>query len=187
MDKFVQGLEKEISKTLTENGAIAYNTTGNKLLDLFGTIGALRNRPAASINGKFMEAFLEDKLLAMKMLFYARNIRGGLGERETPKTIYSFLADNYPDIMRKNLVLVPLFGRWDDLYAFVGTKLEKDAFDIMKEQFLTDLTALQNNEKTISLLGKWLKSAEHVSYASCRLGKLTAKHFGLSLKQYRKS
>ena len=187
MHKFVQGLERESNKTLTENGAVAFSSTGNKLLDLFGTIGALRSRPAASINGKFMEAFLEDKLLAMKMLFYARNIRGGLGERETAKVIYSFMADNYPEIMKKNLALVPFFGRWDDMYVFVGTKLEKEAFDLMKEQFLADLTALQKNEKTISLLGKWLKSAEHVSYASCRLGKITAKHFGLSLKQYRKS
>lgn len=187
MGNFVEALEKENNKTLTENGALAYSSTGNSLLDLFGSIGALRTRSVADINGKFMSAFLEDKLLAMKMLFYARNIRGGLGERRTFRTICAFLADNYPSIMQKNLLLVPFFGRWDDMYAFVGTKLEKEAFNIMKEQFLADLTALQNNEKTISLLGKWLKSAEHVSYASCKLGKLTAKYFGLSLKQYRKS
>ena len=109
---------RENNKTLTENGALAYSSTGNSLLDLFGSIGALRTRSVADINGKFMSAFLEDKLLAMKMLFYARNIRGGLGERRTFRTICAFLADNYPSIMQKNLLLVPFFGRWDDMYAF---------------------------------------------------------------------
>lgn len=187
MDKFIQGLERENNYTLTENGAKAFSSTGSGLLDLFGSIGALRNRSVGSITTKFTNAFLEDKLLAMKMLFYARNIRGGLGERNTAKVIYAFMADNYPDIMKKNFAIIPLFGRWDDMYTFVGTKLEKEAFDFMKEQFLADLTALQNNEPTISLLGKWLKSAEKVSYTTGRLGKLTANYFGLSLKQYRKS
>ena len=187
MNKFLNALEIENNKTLTENGAVAFKSTSSKLLDLFGVIGAMRNRPMGHINSMFLEAFFEDKLLAMKMLFYARNIRGGLGERRTAQVIYSYLADSYPDIMKKNLHLIPLFGRWDDMYAFVGTKLEEDAFAIMKEQFLEDLTALKNNAKTISLLGKWLKSAEKVSYRSCKLGKITANHFGLSLKQYRQS
>ena len=187
MNKFLNALEMENNKTLTENGAVAFSSTSSKLLDLFGTIGALRTRSIGSINTMFLDAFLEDKLLAMKMLFYARNIRGGLGERRTAQTIYAYLADNYPDIMKKNLYLIPVFGRWDDMYAFVDTKLEEDAFAIMKDQFLEDLNALKNNVKTISLLGKWLKSAEKVSYKTCRLGKITAKHFGLSLKQYRQS
>ena len=93
-----------------------------------------------------------------------------------------WLASTHTDAARRNLRYIPEFGRWDDLYIFEGTKLHYDAFDLMKEQFMLDL-----NCKTPSLLAKWLKSENASSYESRRLGEVTAKHFGLTHKQYRKS
>lgn len=61
----------------TENGAMAYSTTENDLLDLFSQIGSLRNRSESEIESKFAKAFRENSLLATKMMFYCGNVRGG--------------------------------------------------------------------------------------------------------------
>lgn len=184
-NKFIKGLKEETNQTLTENGAVAYRTTNSDLLDMFAVIGALRTRPSNEIIAKFTKAFAEDNLLAMKMLFYARNIRGGLGEKRTFKVLIKYMADFHTDVMRKNINLVPIFGRWDDLYEFVGTELENDAFDVIKEQLSSDIVNARNG-KSISLLAKWLKSTSGISIESAKLGKLTAKKLNLSYKEYRK-
>jgi hypothetical protein len=74
-------LKKEANKTYTENGAVTCATTLCDCLDLFATIGALRRENDAEITARFDRAYAEDADLAMKTLFFARDIRGGLGER----------------------------------------------------------------------------------------------------------
>ena len=61
----------------TENGAMAYDTTNNALLDLFAQIGALRPRSIEEITIKYANAYAVNSELAIKMLFYCGNIRGG--------------------------------------------------------------------------------------------------------------
>ena len=83
---FAQAMSNETKWTRTENGAIALNTTSDACLDLFGTIGALREADEERITTLFEEAYKENPLLATKIAFYARDIRGdkntsGLGER----------------------------------------------------------------------------------------------------------
>ena len=183
-ENFIKSIKNETNETLTENGAVAYRTTNSDLLDLFAVIGALRTRPSQEIETKFIKAFAEDQLLAMKMLFYARNIRGGLGERRTFRILIKYLANYHQEVMTKNINLVPIFGRWDDLYEFVKTPLEDLAFDVIKNQLEADLAALEAG-KQISLLAKWLKSTSGVSIESAKLGKLTAKKLHYSYKEYR--
>lgn len=72
---FATAMNNEAAWTTTENGALAKNTTGNACLDLFGTIGALRNAEDLRVQVLFEEAYKEDPLLATKILFYARDIR----------------------------------------------------------------------------------------------------------------
>ena len=74
---FAQTAKNTATMKLTENGAVAYSTTDNALLDLFAQIGALRPRTEAEITIKYAEAYAVDPALATKMLFYAGNIRGG--------------------------------------------------------------------------------------------------------------
>jgi hypothetical protein len=73
------------------------------------------------------------------------------------------------------------FGRWDDLYAFEGTPLETDAFNIIKHQLALDVKC-----KTPSLLAKWLKSENASSKETTRLGNKTRKFLGMTHKEYRK-
>lgn len=185
-NKFLQGMTAETNWKKTENGADALKSTLNSLLDLFGTIGALRTRSDSEIQLAFMKAFNEDNLLALKMLFYARNIRGGLGERKVFRVILKWMVERNPEHILVNFDNIVKFGRWDDMYTLVGTRLEKESLEFMKVQFNVDLERIQAG-RPISLLGKWLKSANSHSVETRSLGLLTAKAFGLSEKDYRKS
>ena len=99
-------LKTEANRALTENGAAALLSAGSDCLDLFAAIGALRNADEQEITVRFVRAYAEDRDLAMKMLFYSRDIRGGLGERRVFRTILRYLADAEPESVRKNLLLI---------------------------------------------------------------------------------
>lgn len=93
-----------------------------------------------------------------------------------------WLAKTQPEIARRNLIHIPLYGRWDDLYVFIDTPLENDALQIMKDQLELDVQC-----KTPSLLAKWMKSENTSSKESQRLGKITRQYLGMTAKQYRKT
>ena len=83
--------------TFTENGADCHRTSGSALLDCFAICGAMRNRTDSEIETVFQKAIIENPLLALRLAFYTRDIRGGLGERRTGrvmlcKTLHSILS-----------------------------------------------------------------------------------------------
>lgn len=189
MNKFVNAVSYEADfngvKTKTENGADARFSTGSKVLNMYGTIGALRNRSEYEIVEKFKASWNEDALLTLKMAFYARNIRGGLGERDTARICLRWVAQNYPETMVKNFENVVKFGRADDLYTFIDTPIEKDMWAFIKATLYKDIERM-NEKKSISLMAKWLKSVNTSSKESRKLGAMTAYNLGLSEKEYRK-
>ena len=75
-------IKKELdNRSITENGAVGYRTSGHALLDLNYQVSSLRNADPVVIERLFEEAFHENPAYALKWLFFARDIRGGLGER----------------------------------------------------------------------------------------------------------
>ena len=104
------------------------------------------------------------------------------GERRFFRVVAKWLAREHTDAMKRNLQHVPEFGRWDDLYTFVGTPLEKDAFELMHHQLALDVQC-----KTPSLLAKWLKSENTSSRDSRVLADKTRRYFGMNHKEYRKT
>lgn len=182
---FADAARNEAKTKLTTNGMVAYNTTENGLLDLFAIIGALRNADVERIQSLFAEAYKEDPLIATKILFYGRDVRGGLGERNTFKIFLKYVAQMHPEALRNNISLIPEYGRWDDLYALIDTPLEADMWSIMKTQFIADERAIETGDAP-SLLGKWLKSVDASSEKSKQLGIKTAKAFGVSVYAYKR-
>jgi hypothetical protein len=152
-NSFLNSMKNLANEKVTENGAFALKSTRSGLIDLFGMIGAMRTRSEADIVNAFIKAYTEDRLLAMKMLFYARDIREGLGERDVTRTIFKYLANNHREDIEINLELMAEYGRWDDLYSFVGTPVESAAFAVMKSQYEKDLQDLKDG-KSVSLLAK---------------------------------
>lgn len=131
MSRLIDAMRTEDVRT--ENGMVTNSTTLNSNVDLFFAIGAKRGQNSGDVINKFIKAYNEDALTAMKILFWVRDVRGGAGERQIFRDIANYLADNYRESMKKNLALIPTYGRWDDLLAFVGTRLEKDALDVIAE------------------------------------------------------
>ena len=84
-------IEKELNKSVTENGAIGYKTSGSALLDLNYQVSSLRNASTSEIYLLFHMAYLENKEYALKWLFFARDVRGGLGERRLFRICYRYL------------------------------------------------------------------------------------------------
>lgn len=185
-NKFLSFLQKESNITYTENNNASLKTTYTHLTHLFGTIGALRFQSDEKIEGLFQSAFDEDPLLAVKMAFYARNIRGGIGERRTFRTILKYLAVTHPEIVEKNLDAIALFGRYDDFYALIDTPVEPAMWHYLKVQLTSDIVNCDLG-KPVSLLAKWLKSVNASSEETNALGKLTAHQLGFSERTYRKT
>ena len=182
MNTFMNGLKNAANFTYTENGAITHKTTKSDLLDMFAMGAAMRTRSDEDVILMFQKAYAENPVYALKCLFYIRDVRGGQGERRFFRTVMKHMARTETDAVCRNLKHIPEFGRWDDLYVFVGTPMEKDAMNFIREQLALDVQC-----KTPSLLAKWLKSENTSSNESRRLGNITRQHLNMSHKQYRKT
>ena len=182
---FAEILRKAATFTRTENGAVALSTTGDGCLDLFGTIGALREADDARIERLFAEAYKEDPLFATKLAFYGRDVRGGLGERRMFRVLLRYMAQYHPEALRANLDLVGVYGRYDDLYELTGTQLEAEMWAAMKTQFEEDRRNMEEGH-AISLLAKWIKTADASSPRTRKLGILTAQKLGYSVYEFKR-
>ena len=182
---FLEDLRKEENRTYTENGALTNRSTNSYCLDLFATIGALRNAEDNEIISRFIKAYTEDRNMAMKILFFARDIRGGLGERRVFRSILKWLSVHEEDSLRKNIMHVPEYGRFDDLFSLIDGPCEKDMLSFIKEQLDKDLAALKIGN-TVSLLAKWLPSVNTGNKDSVKTAKKLAKAMGFSDAEYRK-
>lgn len=179
-------LKSESNYTFTENGARTYRTSGSDCLDLFATVGALRSQDEEEIIARFMRAYAENPLLAMKTLFYARDIRGGLGERRVFRTTLRWLAGQHGESVRRNVALIAEYGRFDDLLTLLDTPCRKAAMDVIGAQLEADKAALAKGD-SVSLLGKWLPSANASSAETVRLARSIAHGLGMSQAEYRRT
>ena len=179
-------LKNEANRAYTENGAVTCATTFSDCLDLFAGIGALRCAGEGEIVSRFAKAYAEEPGLAMKILFFARDVRGGLGERRVFRVILAWLAANEPDSVRKNTEAIAEYGRWDDLLALLGTPCEPDALACIRGQLARDLEALEDGE-AVSLLAKWLPSVNASNAGTVRSARRIARALGLDDAAYRKT
>lgn len=175
-------LKKATNYTYTENGGLTHKSTLNKCYDLFAFGGASRGKGEEDILDMFYDALREDKLLAMKLLFYIRDVRGGLGERRTFRIILKSLANSHPYLIEKNIDLISFYGRYDDLLVLFDTKCEDKMINLIAKTLIDDC---RTNQPT--LLAKWLPSENASSSDSRRLARKLAKKLSLSNREYRKT
>ena len=154
-------------KVYTKNGAKTNSTSLYKVLDLFFIAGASRSMSEQSIKDMFDAALAENKLLALKCLFWARDIRQGAGERRFFRTCMEHLRIHYLDIYKQVAKYTAFYGRWDDLfYSKETAKLNLHLIRV----------GLREND---GLLAKWLPRKGYIA-SIIRIG------LGLNPRQYRK-
>lgn len=184
--KMTEMLKETANVTFTENGAVTKRTTGSDCLDLFSRIGGMRKAEDNEIIDCFIRAYCEDPDSAVKLLFYARDVRGGLGERRVFRIILRWLAETHPESVLRNIQYIAEFGRYDDLIVLLGTNCEAAAAALIKEQLEKDIEALKA-DGDVSLLAKWLPSVNTSNKEAVLAGKKLAKLLGLNEATYRKT
>ena len=161
--KLVNVMRQEDS--LTKNGMVTNSTSLNANVDMFFLAGASRNMSENDIEMLFQKALIENAEVALKVLFWARDVRGGAGERRFFRVCAKFLNENYTEYLSKVIEHIPEYGRWDDIFELD----EKMVFPLIKE----------NLDKNNGLLAKWLDRKGDFANK-------VRKYLGLSPKEYRK-
>ena len=165
MNTFVNAVINQVART--ENGMKARKSSANAVVDLFYNIGASRGK---DITPAFVAAFVQDRDLALRVAAWARDIRGGAGERESFRSILRHLEKTDVEAAKALLAKVPELGRWDDIFVFQTDVMKSAAYNM-----LGDALRAKNG-----LAAKWTP----------RQGKIAAEirqFFGMSPKFYRKS
>lgn len=188
---YLENLKEQSGYTRTLNGALAHATTFDACLDLFAVAGGMRYRNPAEAIRMFDRAYIENRELAMKLLFYIRDIREGMGERQLFRTLMRHVAVKWPESAEKNVHLMAEYGRWDDLLCLHETPVQKRMVRVIREQLERDLAAVErreagDREAPISLLAKWLPSSNTSSYQTRKLGCWMARQLGMTEKEYRR-
>jgi hypothetical protein len=166
MSSFVNAVRNQEARTT--NGMKARASTANACVDLFFKIGASRGK---NIVPAFVAAFTENQEIALRIAQWARDIRGGAGERQIFRDILSWLETNEPLVAAMLLEKIPEVGRWDDALVFG------------KDQFLKELSFSMIGEaiaKGNGLAAKWMPRKGAIANE-------LRSFLGMSPKQYRKT
>jgi len=163
MTTFVNAVVNQSARTT--NGMRARKSTANACVDLFFKIGASRGK---DITKDFVAAYVENKEVALRIAQWARDARGGSGEREIFRQILKYLDKHDPDAATALLRKVPEIGRWDDIFVVEQTK--PFAFTMLGDAL---------REKN-GLAAKWTPRKGEIAVE-------LRNFFGMSPKFYRKS
>lgn len=166
----------------TENGAVGYETSGSALVDMNFKVPSYRNASVQTILNDFLKAYSEDPELAVKWMFYAGDIREGLGERRLFKILVTNVIPMFPHLIPQ----IAEYSRFDVLEELLGTSAEKAMFDYANAVLTSDLANMKAG-KSVTLLGKWLPSINTSSNEKRAHAAQFAKAFGMKPAEYRKT
>lgn len=105
--------------TVTANGAVAHSSTLNACLDYFAIAG---NRHTSL--QQFLAAFAEDPTIALRILFWSRDCRGGAGSRFSFVEIIKYLQENNPSAFSQIFKFIPIYGYWKDIFKNLSPSKE---------------------------------------------------------------
>lgn len=184
---FMENLKNTLDNELreTENGALGYVTSGKELLDINYAVSSLRNADKSEIEKSFLKAFFEDKEKAILWLFYAADVRGGLGERRLFRIIMEIIAEKYPEITREIVQFIPFYSRWDNAWCLLRSSVSETVLALVKNQLEIDREEMRKGNP-ISLLAKWMPSSNTSSARSRENAAILRKYLGMTEKEYRK-
>lgn len=177
MNELLKNLKEQQNLTTTTNGATTYASTLTKLYDLFAQGAAMRGASDSDCILMFKNAYSENPTMALKCLFYLRDIRGGQGERRFFRLCIKWLATHHMEEMTHLIRLVPEYGRYDDLFELFDTPIEAEMMGYIKH-------IIDKNED--HLVYKWMPSINTSSKSTKERGRKFAREFGMTEREYRK-
>jgi|SaaInlStandDraft_7_1057024.scaffolds.fasta_scaffold00586_10 hypothetical protein len=145
--------------TTTENGAKAYETTGEYNLDLFTNI-------IRGINDKLLlefiqKAWIENPKTFLKIMRHTRDCRTGKGERDVFYRMALWLRENDFETYILNIgTMVSEDGYFKDLINIAKYLREKNIeykyeLRLLAQFLVEDILKFKKNNKDISLCAKW--------------------------------
>lgn len=127
---FRAAMAQQANTTTNEKGALAYKSSLNPLVDFFLTISNSRNMEGCLNHKLFALAFEHNPTAALSLLLYARDIRGGQGERQMFKTAMKLVANKInPEYYTTILDRIMEVGRFDDIFVLLDTEMEPAVLD----------------------------------------------------------
>lgn len=185
MKTFEELFEENFQKTETQKGAVAYSHMGSNICDFYSIVGASRNMGHREIETMFEDALIEDAEKAIIILFYARDPRGGLGERRVFRICMEYLQRVRFDLFNRVLHLVDEYGRWDDRIHLAYISRSAHGIKTIQRQLEKDYKKALNGENGVSLLGKWMPSENASAKDTKEKARFFQNQFSLSPKKYR--
>lgn len=174
---YLDSLRQTTNTAYTENGALSNLSTLNDNLDFFSRAGAMRGNISGAV-ALFEKAYAEDPQMAVRCLFYLRDVRGGQGERNLFRKCIMFLSEEH----RKQVIrFIAEYGRWDDLFSLPM----KEIHTIVSERLERDRHLMIGRE-SVSLLAKWMPSENASSKVTQSRAKELIKLMKISERKYRK-
>lgn len=189
MTELKQTLDTVNNMQETTNGALGYSTSGMELVDLNFAVPSNHNNVSEKDKVKFIKALNENLMDTVKWMFYLRDIREGLGERDSFVMLYLTLYNHNLETALKVLPLIPVYGRWKDVIDILDCSnddgnLSGTIYALLEKQLLEDCENMENG-KSVSLLAKWMPSINSTKKAR-RLAKRICRNLNLLFVEYRK-
>jgi len=153
--------------TVTANGAVTHSTSLSACLDLFFIAGASRTMLESDIIMMFERARAENKNLAYKILFWARDARGGAGEKRFFQLIMEHISKQYAYDFDQLAIYIPEFGYWKDVF-----KIERPT-----DNNLNWIKTQLEESANANLLAKWFPRKGKWFVAMHQYLKMTPKEF----------
>lgn len=189
MNEYQQTLNMVNNLQQTENGATGFSSTGKDLVDLNFRVPSNHGNVKEEDIKKFIQVLKDDLVTGVKWMFYLRDIREGLGERDSFVSLFWTLNTYNPEVACAVLPLIPEYGRWKDVIDILAgvsdsTPLAKCIYALIEKQVKKDVSDMARG-KSVSLLAKWLPSV-NATKRSRTLARRICNHLVLTFENYRK-
>ena len=194
--------------TLTENGAMAFSSTGSAIVDQFGKAGNFRGRSVAEVFADQAAIWNENAEAAIRFPFYLRmitrkvkvngdnetdKVQNGQGARDESFKRLLWVAVNHSDVFYKNIWALPLVGSWKDLWTILFYD-KKENINVLDHKAMFEVIA--NGlacETHVDLVKKFMPRIKSKSKCTTDWTRITndfAKEFanfmGITYKEYNK-
>jgi len=117
------------TKSTTRNGGTQFEHTGAHAVEFFSKAGSLftKRKQAYGNEASALELFKNvwrsgNYEIAMKLLFWLRDPRGGAGNRSGFRECAVWLSQEAPEWMVANAIQIPKYGRYDDLQSLYSNE-----------------------------------------------------------------